>query len=532
MGLPTCDALAAGSAASSGGLCTICPDGEYKYGFSEECQACPSAGVMYAQQAFGAAWVAAVVIWIWRQASETDSVESTSLSKMGRAAGEVIAIVLQHTQLLAILMVVPWKFPSGLLPIMELPVVFLGVDMLGIFRIDCLGHTDGSYTARWFASQGFYFIIVVGAIVTSKVAGALSKPGLADQSWHKAVLLFGLMYTPILRGACAVHDCVEHGDVYVVEHTPEIACDYSHGVYAITAIITAVFLQVSLLIPALSLNTLHHKHGKTKEGGLGTQSDVRRFGWMFTRYRFNKYWWETFVMYKTVLTVFGGVWFSDDAATCSVMVLVALIAHLVAHIHQLPMEVTESEKPSKPLMARRGNRLSILAIVCQIVFVLVGLLSEATAGSTEQERSSGMDVLIGLLVALVYFAPLLGGAIVMLLEHNDGGSTGEAPPTRGSGEVLDVRTKSYDGDMEPLDNYTVSFDNPLESPGIDRTGSFEEPMRKSFDAEDSERPLKNVKSIKKARAQARSSPSTPIKDPTTPSDTSDSRTDEDPTSIE
>ena len=127
----------------------------------------------------------------------------------------------------------------------------------------------------------------------------------------------------------------------------------------------------------------------------------------------NRLTWRKTAVMMAVMTVFGGVWFSHDAATCSVMVLVALIAHLVAHIHQLPMEVTESEKPSKPLMARRGNRLSILAIVCQIVFVLVGLLSEATAGSTEQERSSGMDVLIGLLVALVYFAPLLGGAIVM-----------------------------------------------------------------------------------------------------------------------
>ena len=481
--LPLCTELSDGSHQSVDGLCTVCPDGEHKYGLGKECTSCPSDGVLYAQSFVGFVWVAASIVAIWNQASEKEG-----RAKIGRAAGEIVAIVLQHTQLMAMLLVVPWKYPDWLLDVMKLPAAFLGGDMLMIFSVDCLGHTDGAFFARWFASSGFFMLTIVGALVTSILASVMAKPVLADHSYHKAVLLFGLMFTSIVRGNAAIHDCVQHGDIYVVDHTPEIACDYSHGTYAICAVLSGVMLQVSLLLPMISLNVLHHKHGKMTKGGLGTPKDISRFGWMFTRYRYNKYWWETFVMYKTAVTCFGCVWFSHDTKMCSLIVLPTLIVNLFLQIQQQPMECTESEKGSKALSQRRGNRLALLTVSSQVAFVLVSVISEDTGGP---DRSGALSALIGVLIILLYIAPLVGAGILFLLEHNDGHTTGEAPRGRADGNsmtVLDISTKSYDGDMSPLSNFTVAFSNPLGGgqASIDGESDGESQMKSSFESEGEE----------------------------------------------
>ena len=137
MGFPICDELRNGSAQSADGLCTLCPSGEYKHGIGQPCRDCGyswSSGLP-AIRLFALLWAGgAFGLICWRQVARQGG-----RALPGRAGAQVLATLLEHTQLMAVLLLVPWSYPAGLLNVAELPASFLGADLPAMFRIDCLG---------------------------------------------------------------------------------------------------------------------------------------------------------------------------------------------------------------------------------------------------------------------------------------------------------------------------------------------------------------------------------------------------------
>jgi hypothetical protein len=83
----------------------------------------------------------------------------------------------------------------------------------------------------------------------SLFATVMSQPSLSDRAYHRAVVIYGVFLSAIMRGGAAVHDCVQHGKAFVIDHSPEIACDYDDGLYQV------LICSVSLPVPAfLSLS--------------------------------------------------------------------------------------------------------------------------------------------------------------------------------------------------------------------------------------------------------------------------------------
>ena len=171
--LPLCSAVRNGTAAINDGLCRLCPkvrsplrssarpagrhclssmvcllcdiavssQDQYRYGLGEECRPCPASAGLQLQQTVGILWFGAGLCYIaWSQVSRRSSTGVTT--HPGRTAAQVLPIVLGHTQLLSVLLVVPWDYPPWVLGVMELPAAFLGFDLLAMFQVDCsLGHS-------------------------------------------------------------------------------------------------------------------------------------------------------------------------------------------------------------------------------------------------------------------------------------------------------------------------------------------------------------------------------------------------------
>ena len=115
--------------------------GEYQYGLAEECRTCPSSAGVQVQRAVACLWFGAGLCYIgWSQVSRRSTAGVTT--HPSQAVAQVLPTVLGHTQLMSVVLVVPWDYPPWLLSVMELPAAFLGFDLLAMFQVDCsLGHS-------------------------------------------------------------------------------------------------------------------------------------------------------------------------------------------------------------------------------------------------------------------------------------------------------------------------------------------------------------------------------------------------------
>jgi hypothetical protein len=265
MGYPVCDDLRNGSATSDNGICTLCPTGNYKHGLGQPCRGCGSADGLTALRTGAFIWAFAAFVCIcWRQVARNGG-----NTPPGRAGAQILATMLEHTQLMAVLLILPWHYPDGLLNAAELPASFLGADLPAMFRVDCMEADDGGevgdghlFATRWWFSQGLFFGVLLCLLVISLVSRVMSKPAAADKFRHRALVIYGLFLSAIVRGAAGVHDCVQHGDAYVVDHSPEVACDYD-GVYSSYALASGGMIQVAFLLPMITFSKLKDKHART-----------------------------------------------------------------------------------------------------------------------------------------------------------------------------------------------------------------------------------------------------------------------------
>ena len=109
---------------------------------------------------------------------------------------------------------------------------------------------------RWIVSQGSLFGILFLLLCGSVFASVMSQPSLSDRTYHRAVVIYGVFLSAIMRGGAAVHDCVQHGKAYVVDHSPEIACDYDDGLYqarVLSLCPVSAFIYVSRSLSAACL---------------------------------------------------------------------------------------------------------------------------------------------------------------------------------------------------------------------------------------------------------------------------------------
>jgi hypothetical protein len=499
--MPLCEALANGTAESEDGLCMLCPAGSYRYGLGESCRECPGDVGQLVRRTVATFWVlGGLGLICWRQVSRQGG-----RLPPGRAASQVLATVLGHTQLMAVLLVVPWRYPAWVLTTLEVPASFFGADLLAMFHVDCSeGHSPQAFKWRWLLSQGSVLAFLLLLLVMWKVGNVMSQPSLADRSLHRAIVLYGLFLSSIVRGGASVHDCVQHGEYYVLDHSPEIACDYENDTYQLFALISGAMLQFIMLLPVLIFSRLHKKHRRTRrDGGLGKQSDVQRFGWLFVRYTHSMYWWEVINMYKTIITMFFAVWLSHSPGKCTGLVGGCIVAHgVMLHMFQ-PMECTDSEHHSLVAKTRKGNRLQILTVLSQLLFlfvsmtsaltgpgssdhpgtceVILGTASEELAAPTgcglpigavchqdnpcrgnacpaghcryiqpfEHPRSPLLNVTVGLLVFATYFAPLLGGAALLYTEQHSEGMPGSPTNKRKTAAGVDPSSWGRGGDLSP-----------------------------------------------------------------------------------
>ena len=162
------------------------------------------------------------------------------------------------------------------------------------------------------------------------------------------------------------------------------------------ALCSGFVLLVAVLLPVIIFTTLHTKHGRTRlDGGLGQPSDVQKFGWLFMRYSHSYYWWEVLTMYKTIMTVFFAVWMSHEPGRCVGVVGFCLFLQLVLQFIFKPMECLESEEHSSVKPAKRkGNQLQLLTIVCQLLFLVVSMIS-AWTGPRSDDRIGHCKILPG-----------------------------------------------------------------------------------------------------------------------------------------
>ncbi len=391
--LPLCSALANGTFAGEKGLCMLCPPGSYRYSFGEECRSCPPAGGLIVQQIAALVWVGALLLLVgWTQVPRVSAGRTVSPD---RAGAQVLPLVLGHTQLMAAALVVPWDYPAWVLAALELPAAFLGVDLLAMFQVDCsMGHSRDAFQWRWIVSQGSLIGVVLLLLVASAVASAMSRRALSDLSYHRAIVVYGIFLSAIVRGGAAIHDCVQHGDDYVIDHSPEIACDYDDSLYQVIALVSGATLQVSVLLPAIIWSKLTTKHDTTvRDGGLGGPSDVQKFGWLFTRYTHSRYWWEVLTMYKTTATICFAVWMSHSPGKCAGLVVSCLALQLVLQLMLQPMECIGSEKHGSSPAKRKGNQLQVLTIVCQLLFFSISMIS-AWTGPTSDDRLGTCQVVL------------------------------------------------------------------------------------------------------------------------------------------
>ena len=293
--LPLCEDLENETLAAAwpAGTCHFCPEGQYVFSFDEPCRDCPGSTGRHVQRFSAAGFCALGLLLIWGQASAR---EERKL-RVGRAAAEVVALVVPHMQLLAILLALPWSYPRALITVLELPASFLGLDLPTMFGINCIDAPDGGLWWRWMASQGGFLSVLTFMVLSSFLMQAMERHSIADRCIHNAMVVFALMYTTILRGAAAMHDCVRHGEALVMDHTPEVACEFWFGYW-----VSGMVLTGFLLIPAIMLCDMHSKHGKLGAGGISTPKNIARQGWLFMRYRDQVYWWEVWVLYKSAVS--------------------------------------------------------------------------------------------------------------------------------------------------------------------------------------------------------------------------------------